>query len=69
MGRQVGEVAIALPMLRGQALLRLAGTVDRLRGIQGMAGVVWVVAVDRRAVIGCQSQKRADPIHPTRILK
>ncbi len=69
MGGQEGEVAIALSMLRGQALLRLARAVERLRGIQGMAGVVWVVPVDRRAVIGCQSQEWADPIHPTRILK
>ncbi len=69
MGGQEGEVAIALPMRLGQALLRLAGTVERLRGSQGVAGVVGVVAVDRRAVIGCQGQEGADPIHPTRILK
>jgi hypothetical protein len=34
-----------------------------------MADVVWIVPVDRRAVIGCQSQEWADPIHPTRIVK
>ena len=69
MGRQEGEVAIALPVLRGQALLRLTGAVERLGGIQGMADMVWVIAVDRRAVIGCQRQEGADPIHPTRIVK
>ena len=66
---QEGDVAIAVPMLSGQALLRLPRTIERLRGIQGVAGVVRVVPVDRRAVIGCQSQEGADPIHPTRILK
>ena len=57
MGGQEGEVPIALPMRLGQALLRLTGTVERLRGGQGVAGVVGVVAVDRRAVIGCQCQE------------
>ena len=62
-GGQEGEVPIALPVRLGQALLRLPGTVERLRGSQGVAGVVGVVAVDRRAVIGCQGQEGADPIH------
>ena len=69
MGRQEGQVSIALAMRIGKALLSLPGAVDRLDRSQGVAGVVGVEAVNRRAVIVCQGQERADPIHRPRILK
>src|SRR5215212_3732882 len=55
-------------MRLAQAQLDLAGALQQARWVDGVAGVLRIEAVDRRAVIGAQCQKGADPFHLVRIL-